>query len=130
MFSLQPCHMSQQLLKCPALHGIFSTDIKKKNDEAFWQRIPGRNFHIDGAPNQQPWDPQEKSIFWILFLSSILARSGIDQWDGLFLVHHRPLISIAPFFDQFGWTFQRLLAMVNLEFLLFSFWKKICFWVI
>ena len=35
-----------------------------------------------------------------------------------------PLISIAPIFDWFGWNFQRLLAMVNLEFL-FIFLNKI-----
>ena len=34
-----------------------------------------------------------------------------------------PLMSLATSFDQFGWNFQKLIAMVNLEFLFLTFFE-------
>ena len=45
----------------------------------------------------------------------------LDQVVNIFL---NPLISMAPFFDRFGWNFQGLLAIFQTRIYLFIFWRK------
>ena len=65
--------------------------------------------------------PGAVTTFWIT--KSLKHRVSTDRaFDGI--KNSFPLMSLATFFDRFGWNFQRLLAMVNLEFHIFTFLKK------